>query len=62
MALANRPKLLIADEPTPALDATIQAPIIRPLHRLTGELGMAALFLPPNMSLVADNCHQTLVK
>ena len=61
MALANRPKLLIADEPTTALDVTIQAQIIRLLHRLSGELGMAVLFITHNMGLVAENCHQTLV-
>ena len=61
MALANRPKLLIADEPTTALDVTIQAQIIRLLHRLSAELGMAVLFITHNMGLVVENCHQTLV-
>lgn len=61
MALANSPKLLIADESTTALDVTIQAQILRLLRRLSGELGMAIMFITHNMGLVVENCDQTLV-
>ena len=49
MALANRPKLLIADEPTTALDVTIQAQIIDLLAELNQEFGMAVLHITHNM-------------
>ena len=61
MALANRPKLLIADESTTALDVTIQAQILRLLRRMSDELGMAVLFITHNMGIVLENCDQTLV-
>ncbi|MFH1970313.1 MAG: ABC transporter ATP-binding protein [Verrucomicrobiota bacterium] len=54
MALACRPRLLVADEPTTALDVTIQAQILDLLVRLQGELGMAMLLITHNLSLVAD--------
>jgi len=53
MALACRPRLLVADEPTTALDVTIQAQILDLLVRLQGELGMAMLLITHNLGLVA---------
>lgn len=61
MALANRPKLLIADEPTTALDVTIQAQIIDLLAELNQEFGMAVLHITHNMALVAESCARTIV-
>ena len=61
MALANRPKLLIADEPTTALDVTIQAQIIDLLAELNREFGMAVLHITHNMALVAESCSRTIV-
>jgi oligopeptide/dipeptide ABC transporter ATP-binding protein len=54
MALASRPKLLIADEPTTALDVTIQAQIIELLRDLQRQLGMAILLITHNLGLVGD--------
>ncbi|MBI2437275.1 MAG: ABC transporter ATP-binding protein [Lentisphaerae bacterium] len=53
MALACRPRLLVADEPTTALDVTIQAQILELLRHLQGELGMAILLITHNLALVA---------
>ena len=61
MALANRPKVLIADEPTTALDVTIQAQIIDLLGELNQEFGMAVLHITHNMALVAESCTRTIV-
>jgi len=58
MALSNKPKLLIADEPTTALDVTIQAQILSLLKSLQQELGMAILFITHDLGIVkriADN-------
>ena len=52
MALANRPKLLIADEPTTALDVTVQAQILKLLVELQGELGMAMMFITHDLGIV----------
>jgi peptide/nickel transport system ATP-binding protein/oligopeptide transport system ATP-binding protein len=54
MALASQPKLLVADEPTTALDVTIQAQIIELLCALRGQLGMAILLITHNLGIVGD--------
>ena len=54
MALVCRPALLIADEPTTALDVTIQAQILDLLKRLQAEFGMSILFITHNMGVVAE--------
>jgi oligopeptide/dipeptide ABC transporter ATP-binding protein len=54
MALASQPKLLIADEPTTALDVTIQAQIIELLRDLKQRLGMAMLLITHNLGIVGD--------
>jgi len=61
MALACRPKLLVADEPTTALDVTIQAQILDLLKSLQEELGMAVLLITHNLGLVADVAHSVNV-
>ena len=54
MALVCRPALLIADEPTTALDVTIQSQILRLIDVLRGELGAAVLFITHNLAIVAE--------
>jgi oligopeptide/dipeptide ABC transporter ATP-binding protein len=54
MALASQPKLLVADEPTTALDVTIQAQIIELLVDLRKQLGMAVLLITHNLGIVGD--------
>jgi oligopeptide/dipeptide ABC transporter ATP-binding protein len=54
MALANRPKLLIADEPTTALDVTTQAQILRLLEELQAQLGMAVMIITHDLGVVAE--------
>ena len=53
MALANNPDLLIADEPTTALDVTIQAQIVELIQGLQHKLGMAVIWISHNLALVA---------
>jgi len=54
MALANEPKLLIADEPTTALDVTVQAQILELIERLRRELGMAVVLITHDLGVVAE--------
>lgn len=61
MALCCGPKLLIADEPTTALDVTIQAQIMRLLQELKNEYGMALLLITHDMGLVAEMADRVLV-
>jgi peptide/nickel transport system ATP-binding protein len=61
MALACNPSLLIADEPTTALDVTIQAQILDLLRRLQAELGMSILFITHNLGVVAEIAQRAVV-
>ena len=61
MALASEPKLLIADEPTTALDVTIQAQIIELLLELKGRLGMSILLITHNLGIVGDIADRVAV-
>ncbi|EXG82698.1 dipeptide/oligopeptide/nickel ABC transporter permease/ATP-binding protein [Cryptosporangium arvum] len=61
MALAGGPRLLIADEPTTALDVTVQAEILDLLRRLQQENGMAVLLVSHNLGVIADMCSKVLV-
>jgi len=61
MALVCNPVLLIADEPTTALDVTIQAQILALLDKLRREIGMAVLFITHNLGVVAEIADRVLV-
>jgi peptide/nickel transport system ATP-binding protein len=61
MALSCNPKLLIADEPTTALDVTIQAQILELLQSLRNEFGMAVLLITHNLGVVAEFCDRVAV-
>jgi peptide/nickel transport system ATP-binding protein len=61
MALACKPKLLIADEPTTALDVTIQAQILELIKQLQHEEGMSVLFITHDMGVVAEIADRTVV-
>jgi len=58
MAIVNRPKLLIADEPTTALDVTVQAQILDLLASLRRTHGLAMLFISHDLAVVAKACNQ----
>ena len=61
LALACQPELLIADEPTTALDVTIQAQIIDLLKRLQKQLGMGILLITHDLGVVAESCQRVVV-
>jgi oligopeptide/dipeptide ABC transporter ATP-binding protein len=61
MALACEPKLLIADEPTTALDVTIQAQILDLLRSLQDELGMSIIFISHDLGVMAEFSHEIAV-
>ncbi len=61
MALITRPELLIADEPTTALDVTVQAQILELIKRLQRELGMAVIFITHDLGVVSGLCDRVQV-
>ena len=61
IALACKPDILIADEPTTALDVTIQAQILRLLKRLQREHGMAVIFITHDLGVIAEVCDEVVV-
>lgn len=61
MAIANHPKLLIADEPTTALDVTIQAEIMKLLRTLKNEIKMSIILITHDLGLVAENADKVLI-
>ena len=61
MALSCHPKLLIADEPTTALDVTIQAQILELMKSLQSEIGMSILMITHNLGVIAETCKRVAV-
>jgi oligopeptide/dipeptide ABC transporter ATP-binding protein len=61
MALACNPRVIIADEPTTALDVMIQAQILELLDRLREKLGLAIIFVTHDLGVVAEICDRVLV-
>lgn len=61
MALANEPKLIIADEPTTALDVTVQAQILALLNRLRDNKGASLMFITHDFGVVRQVCHRVAV-
>jgi len=61
LALACKPSLLIADEPTTALDVTVQAQILDLLKRLQAEMGMATVLITHDLGVIAETCDEVVV-
>lgn len=61
MALACKPAVVIADEPTTALDVTIQAQILELMHALQEEMGMAIILITHDLGVIADMCDDVVV-
>ena len=61
MSLVCNPRLLIADEPTTALDVTIQAQILDLIRKLQAELGMSVLMITHDLGVVAEISHEVAV-
>ncbi len=61
MGIACTPSLLIADEPTTALDVTIQAQILALIRQLAAELGMAVLLVSHDLGIISQMCHRVIV-
>ena len=61
IALACNPELLLADEPTTALDVTIQAQVLDMMHKLKDDLGTALILITHDLGIVAENCDKVAV-
>jgi peptide/nickel transport system ATP-binding protein len=61
MALACEPDILIADEPTTALDVTVQAQILDLIKALQGQTGMSVMLITHDLGVIAENCDQVVV-
>ncbi|HIG40021.1 MAG: ABC transporter ATP-binding protein [bacterium] len=61
IALACKPKLLIADEPTTALDVTIQAQILELIKELQSDMGMSVILITHDLGVIAETCDQVVV-
>ncbi|SLM28811.1 oligopeptide transporter subunit; ATP-binding component of ABC superfamily [Desulfamplus magnetovallimortis] len=61
MALATKPDILIADEPTTALDVTVQAQILELISTLQREMGMSVILITHDLGVIAENCEDAVV-
>ena len=61
MALIHKPKLLIADEPTTALDVTVQAQILELIADLQKEMGMSVILITHDLGVIAETCDEVVV-
>lgn len=61
IALASRPKLLVADEPTTALDVTIQAQVLELISDIRAKLGMSVVLITHDLGVVAEHCDRVMV-
>jgi oligopeptide/dipeptide ABC transporter ATP-binding protein len=61
MALINTPKLLIADEPTTALDVTVQAQILELIRDMQQDLGMSVILITHDLGVIAEVCDEVIV-